>query len=99
VRLESVTVNFLEVQSVKHPWGGDTYTISYTIQDVRVTPPFISPQAHLFLKVGFCETCKSNDCVHNNVIKAADEVLDHYEQVRENVFKVKLPEVKGVIKK
>ena len=97
-----VRLDLYEIRRNQHQWGKDTYVIAYKVVDTRVAPVFQSPMAHLFLTKGFCVKCKSQDCEHNNVKRACKAVVDHYEEIHESIFKVKLPkpkvtgEMKGV---
>lgn len=75
-----VAVKLIEVNRLQHPFGPDTFTIAYKIVDSRVTPFFESPVAHLFLQSD------------SNVIAEMKKVVDLYEQTRESIFKVKIPE-------
>jgi hypothetical protein len=74
-----VACKLIEVNKINHPFTGDSYTVAYKIIDTRVVPAFESPVAHLFLNP------------NSNVLSEIKEVVDHYNEIRENIFKIKIP--------
>jgi len=68
-----VAIELIEVNEVKHPFSGSTFTVCYRLHDNRINPPFISDKAHLFVSGS------------TNLIDEFRKVKVHYEKIKSSL--------------
>lgn len=75
IAFEGVAIEIVEVNTVKNPFGPDTYTVAYRVRDVRQSPPFVSAVAHLFVGA------------NANLVRDFETIVKHYDQIKSTLLR------------